>query len=215
MSEIISVMIVDDHPMVRKGLAMFIEGHENLKLLGEAGNAESALLLYKEKKPDVVLLDMVLGNEKGTQVIKEISKINADAAIIALTSFSDDKIIEDALRAGARGFLYKNVSVRELTDAIRQVYLGNMILDQRASAIILALMNTPRQETATSNLSKREEDVLRLLIEGLTNKQIASKLNLKLSTVKQYLSKVFSKLGVQSRTEAATIAIKDGILGDS
>ncbi|RLD07298.1 MAG: DNA-binding response regulator [Chloroflexi bacterium] len=212
---IIKVMIVDDHPMVRKGLAMFIDGSPNLELAGEANDSESALVLYKSAKPDVVLMDMVLNNASGIDVIKELRNENAEVAIIALTSFYDESLVKGALKAGARGFLYKNISIEELADAIRQVYLGRMILDPRASTLMLNLVNETnavQQNPDKLALSQRENDVLHFLVQGLTNKQIASQLKLQPSTIKQYISNILSKLGVQSRTEAATVAIKLGLV---
>ena len=213
--KMIKVMIVDDHPMVRKGLSMFIDSSPNLQLAGEAGDFESALSIYTLEKPDVILMDMVLNNASGTDVIREIRKEDSHAAIIALTSFDDEKLVKEALRAGARGFLYKNVSIDELADAIRQVYLGRMILDPRASALMLDLVNESdagQLAPVKMALSQRENDVLHFLVQGLTNKQIASQLELQPSTIKQYISNIFSKLGVQSRTEAATLAFKLGLV---
>jgi len=213
--EIIKVMIVDDHPMVRKGLAMFIDGSPNLELAGEASDSESALSLYKSANPDVILMDMVLNNASGIDVIKELRNENASVGIIALTSFDDENLVKGALKAGARGFLYKNISIEELADAIRQVYLGRMILDPRASTLMLNLVsetNAVQQDLGKMALSQRENDVLHFLVQGLTNKQIASQLELQPSTIKQYISNILAKLGVQSRTEAATVAIKLGLV---
>ena len=213
--KMIKVMIVDDHQMVRKGLSMFIDSSPNLQLAGEAGDFESALSIYTLEKPDVILMDMVLNNASGTDVIREIRKEDSHAAIIALTSFDDEKLVREALKAGARGFLYKNVSIDELADAIRQVYLGRMILDPRASALMLDLVNESdagQLAPVKMALSQRENDVLHFLVQGLTNKQIASQLELQPSTIKQYISNIFSRLGVQSRTEAATLAFKLGLV---
>jgi DNA-binding NarL/FixJ family response regulator len=214
--KIISVMIVDDHPMVRKGLAMFIESCPDLQLAGEAGDIAEALALYTELEPDVTVVDMILNNAYGTDLIKAIRKRNSQAAIIALTSFDNEELVKNALQAGARGFLYKNVGVNELAEAIRQVHMGRMILDSHASTLMLNLMNganaTRRPDSVKLALSQRESDVLHLLVLGLTNKQIASRLDLQPSTVKQYISNIFSKLGVQSRTEAATLALKLGLV---
>lgn len=162
--EIIKVMIVDDHPMVRKGLVMFVGGFVDLKMVGEAADAASALEIYRREQPDVVLMDMVMPDEGGASAISRIRQEFPTAAIIALTSFGEDHLIEAALRAGARGFLYKTVSVEELADAIRQTHRGRTILDPKASEVMLRMVSgtesTP-QTAPQSNLSERENKVLR------------------------------------------------------
>ena len=211
----IKVMIVDDHPMVRKGLAMFVAGYEDMQLVAETGNAANALELYESQRPDVVLMDMVMTEQDGATTIAQIRQAHPTAAIIALTSFGEEQLIEAALRAGARGFLYKNVSVDELAEAIRQTYRGRTILDPKASEVMLRLVSgsdSPLPVTLKSDLSEREHMVLTLLARGLTNKQIAAQLQLQPSTVKQYISNILSKLNVQSRTEAVSAALKLGLI---
>ena len=213
-NDVIKIMIVDDHPMVRKGLAMFVNGSDGLQLIGEAGNAKDALSLYERKLPDVVLMDMVLSETSGANIIRRIRQINPEAAIIALTSFGEEKIIKDALQAGVRGFLYKSVGVDELGEAIRQVHMGRTILDAKASDVMLEIVGASDSlgpASSKADLSQRENDVLQFLIQGLTNKQIATQLDLRPSTVKQYVSNILSKLGVQSRTEAVAVALKLGL----
>ncbi len=212
--DIIKVLIVDDHPMVRKGLAMFVSGFPDLQLVGEASNASDGLELFRREHPDVVLMDMVMPEQNGAAAIATIQKEAPGVAVIALTSFSEEKLIEAALKAGARGFLYKDVSVDELADAIRQTYRGRTILDPKASDVMLRMLQTSSSgnDVMKAELSDREWDVLRLLAQGLTNKQIAVRLVLQLSTVKQYTSNILSKLNVQSRTEAVATAMKMGLL---
>ncbi len=207
LEEKISVMIVDDHPMVRQGLAMFVDVNADMHLVGEANNLDSGLKLYLKELPDVILVDMVLANESGVNLIKKIRAKNPRAAIIALTSFDDEKIVAAALQAGARGFLHKNVSVKELSDAIRKVHLGHTILDPRASEMMQNFLKALESPTIVQP-SQRELEVLQLLVEGLTNKQIASELDVKASTVKQYVSNLLVKLKVQSRAEAVAVALK-------
>lgn len=213
--ELIKVMVVDDHPMVRKGLTMFVGGFADMQLVGEAADAASALELYRREQPDVVLMDMVMPNGDGAIAISRIRQEFPAAAIIALTSFGEDYIIEAALRAGARGFLYKTVSVEELADAIRQIYRGRAILDPKASDVMLRMVSGTESAPPAlpqTDLSERENEVLGLLVEGLTNKQIAARLRLRPSTVKQYISNILSKLKAQSRTEAVAAALKLGLL---
>ncbi len=214
-NELIKVMVVDDHPMVRKGLVMFVDGFADMQLVAEAADAVSALEMYRREQPDVVLMDMVMPDESGASVISRIRQEFPAAAIIALTSFGEDHLIESALRAGARGFLYKTVSVEELADAIRQIHRGRTILDPKASDVMLRMVSGEEASPTSlpqSALSERENDVLRLLVEGLTNKQIAARLDLRPSTVKQYISNILSKLNVQSRTEAVAATLKLGLL---
>jgi DNA-binding NarL/FixJ family response regulator len=214
-AEIIKVMIVDDHPMVRKGLALFVAGYPDMQLVAEASNAAEAGEKFDQYRPDVVLMDMVMPGGDGASAIANIRQRHPTAAIIALTSYGEEQLIEAALRAGAHGFLYKNVSVDELADAIRQVYRGRTILDPKAADVMLRLVSatdSPSPVPVKSDLSDRERDVLKLLVQGLTNKQIAVQLNLQPSTVKQYISKVLSKLNVQSRTEAVAVALQLGLL---
>lgn len=211
----IKIMVVDDHPMVRKGLSMFISGFSDMELVGEAANAAAALEIYRRERPDVVLMDLVMPEGDGASAIQRIRQEFPQAAIIALTSFGEEHLIQAALRAGARGFLYKTVSVDELAQAIRQVHQGRAILDPKASDVMLRMVSSSTWRQAPeldSELSERENQVLQLLVEGLTNKQIAAQLQLRPSTVKQYISNILAKLHAQSRTEAVAAALKMGLI---
>lgn len=211
----IKVMIVDDHLMVRKGLAMLVSGFKDLRLVGEASNAAGALKLFESEKPDVTIIDMMMPDISGAEIIRRIRKIHADAVFIALTSFGEENLIEEALRAGVRGFLYKDVGVSDLADAIRQTYKGRTVLDPKASDVMLRLVNDSNLSSSASVpfvLSERERHVLELLAQGLTNKQIAAQLDIQLSTVKQYASHVFSKLKVKNRAEAVASALRLGLI---
>ncbi|MBV5331783.1 response regulator transcription factor, partial [bacterium] len=137
---------------------------------------------------------------------------DADAIIVALTSFGEEELIKEALRAGARGFLYKNISVHELADAIRQAHKGRVVLDPKASEVMLRIVSESNSAPIKSELSEREHEVLQLLAQGLTNKQIAMRLGIQLSTAKQYVSNIFAKLEVKSRAEAAATALRLGLI---
>ncbi len=211
--EIITVLIVDDHPMVRKGLALFVSSFTGMQLAGEAGNAAAALELYRQERPNVVLMDLIMPGDNGATAIQRIIQEFPEAAIIALTSFAQEQLIADALRAGARGFLYKSISAEDLADTIRQVHAGRTILDPQASEVLLKLLQeTPASGEINLNLSERENQVLHLLTQGWTNKQIASQLQIKPSTVKQYLGKLFAKLNVSSRAEAVAVFLQFGLV---
>jgi NarL family two-component system response regulator LiaR len=208
----IKVMIVDDHLMVRKGLALFVNGSKDMELVGEAEDSAGAIQLYEQENPDVVLMDMMLPDNDGATTISRICKSHPGAKIIALTSFTEDEIIENALQAGASGFLLKNVSVEELASSIRMVHQGKTIFDAKASDVLHRLINRTEADDKKAVFSEREKDVLRLLANGLTNKQIAAHLKVQPSTVKQYLSYIFSKMRVQNRAEAVAAAIRMNML---
>jgi NarL family two-component system response regulator LiaR len=215
MNETIKILIVDDHPMVRRGLAVFIDSQPDLHLVGEAADAAKAFELYQRHLPDVVLMDMVMPGQDGATAIRHIRQEFPHAAIIALTSYGDDTLIEAALGAGARGFLYKDVSSEELAEAIRQTHRGRTILDAKASEVMLRLVSehtSPAVEAPRSDFSERELLVLKYLVDGLTNKQIAVQLGIQPSTIKQYLRGIFAKLNVQSRAEAVGVALRLGVL---
>jgi len=214
-NEIINVMVVDDHPMVRKGLAMFVGGSEGMQLAGEASNAVEALETYRRVRPDVVLMDMVMPGQSGADAMELIRREFPDSVVIALTSFGEEELISAALKAGARGFLYKTVSVEELAEAIRQAYRGRSILDPKAADVMLKLVkgsSAPPPVAEKPELSEREKEVLALMVEGLTNRQIAARLKIQPTTVKQYSGNIFSKLKVSNRTEAVAIAVRLGIV---
>lgn len=214
-SDIITILVVDDHPIVRKGLVTFISSFPDLKLVGEAEDAACGLEIYRRERPQVVLMDLLLPDMDGASAIRMIRQEFPDAIILALSASGDDELIEAALRAGARGFLSKLVSISELADSIRQVRRGRMILDVRASEIMQRLFSIPETSASLStknSLSDREQTVLSLLVQGQTNKQIATNMDVQLSTVKQYIGNILSKLRVRSRTEAVAVALKLGLV---
>jgi two-component system, NarL family, response regulator LiaR len=214
-TDVISVLIVDDHPVVRKGLAMFVGSFADLKLVGEAEDAATALEIYRRERPRVVLMDLLLPDMDGAVAIRCIRQEFPEAAILALSASGDEELIEAALRAGARGFMSKLISVAELAEAIRQIWRGRMILDTKASQVLQRLFSasdSPMSVPSKANLSEREQSVLTLMARGQTNKQIATQLNIQLSTVKQYIGNILAKLRVHSRTEAVAVALKLGLV---
>ena len=198
----IRVMIVDDHEVVRQGFAMFLKGWDDLEMVGQAANGEEALALFKDLEPDVILMDMIMPKMGGIEAIRAIKDIDTSVKIIILTSFSNDVTqIRAALAAGANGFLYKDVSAEELAQAIQLAHKGSLVLTSDASEALIEPHTKPDYQ-----LSDREIDVLKLLVKGMSNPQIATELVISQATAKFHVSNILSKMGAGSRTEAASIA---------
>ena len=212
----IRILIADDHLMVRKGLSALIQDVSDFTLVGEAEDGSQAITMCHNLRPDVILMDIVMPEVGGIEAIRSIHADNPAASIIALTSFPDQQLIKQAVIAGALGFLYKNVSEEELVNAIRQVYMGQVVLDADTLGILMSRTEPlPKIEGqknyANIKLSPREKDVLCLLVDGKSTKQMATTLHIQPSTVKQALSSLYQKLGVNNRTEAVSIALREKI----
>ncbi len=206
----IRVMLVDDHAMVRRGLAAFLKVFNDLQLAGEAESGSAAIKLCGEVQPDVVLMDMVMPDMDGATATRIIRHQFPQVQVIVLTSFKEGELIKNALEAGAIGYLLKDVSVDELARAIRAAYSGRATLSPEAAQSLVQTANLP--PTPGLNLTEREREVLSLMIEGLNNTQIAGRLTVSPSTIKSHVSKILSKLGVASRTEAVTLALRNHIV---
>jgi NarL family two-component system response regulator LiaR len=206
----IRVMVVDDHAMVRRGLATFLMVYDDLELAGEAESGEEAIQLCSEVKPDVILMDMVLPVMDGAAATSVIRKRYPKVQVIALTSFKDKNIIKNALEAGAIGYLLKDVSAAELALAIRAAHAGRATLSQDVAQVIVQTAGQPPEPGL--DLTEREREVLALMVEGLNNTQIAGRLTVSPSTIKSHVSNILSKLGVSSRTEAVTLALRHGLV---
>ena len=206
----IRVMIVDDHPMVRLGLSTFLKVYDDLELVGEADDGEAALQLCGEVSPDVVLMDMVMPTMDGVAATRAIRQQFPNAQVIALTSFKEEGLVEKALQAGAIGYLLKDVSADPLVAAIRSAHKGRATLSPEATQILVEAANKP--PPPGHDLTKREWAVLALLVEGLNNTQIAHRLGVSSSTVKTHVSTILSKFGVESRTEAAALALRHHLI---
>ena len=201
----IKVMLVDDHAVVRSGLAAFLSVVPDLELIGEAENGDEAVRRCGLLNPDVILMDLMMPVTDGVTATRLIHEKYPAVHVIALTSFPEDDLVQQALQAGATGYLMKNVSARELADAIRAAHKGKMTLSPEAAQ---ALAHAAANKNEGAELTDREREVLKLMVEGLNNQEIADRLVVSLSTVKYHISNILSKLQVDNRVAAVTLAIQ-------
>jgi two-component system, NarL family, response regulator LiaR len=201
----IRVMIIDDHEIVRRGLGAMLSAFDDLALAGEAESCEQALQLLTEQQPDVILMDLVMPEVDGAVATRLIKAAYPSIQVIALTSFKEQDLVHAALQAGAVGYLLKNIPANELADAIRSAHRGQMTLAPEVSRQLIESSRTTIKQDA---LTRRELEVLKWMVEGASNAEIAGHLFVSRSTVKYYVSSILSKLGASSRTEAVSIAIK-------
>ena len=208
----IRVLIVDDHAMVRQGIATFIELPDDVELVGEAANGGEAIARGEELKPDVVLMDLVMPEMDGVAATREIKARFPNVKILALTSFVNDAQITPARQAGASGYLLKDIAAEDLRNAIRAAPRGETPLAPPVAEKLIEGVTAPREDTRLlDQLTEREREVLALLGCGLSNKEIAAKLSISEKTVKFHVSDVLSKLGLGDRTQAALFASKHGL----
>ena len=204
--EPIRVLIVDDHPVVIRGLATVLSALDDMSLVGEARSGEEAIELCESIQPDVVLMDLVMPGMGGVKAIQVIRERWPQTAVIALTSFVERGMVEEAIRAGAISYLLKNISAEELGNAIRGAVSGRSTLSEEVARLLVQDIRRPNKEDY--DLSDRERETLKLMTEGLSNVAIAKHLVISESTVKFHVSNILSKLGVTSRTEAVTLALR-------
>jgi NarL family two-component system response regulator LiaR len=205
-SSSIRVVIVDDHDMVRRGLAAFLKAEADLELVGEARDGREALRVCEQLQPDIILMDLVMPEMSGAEATQSIRERCPEVQVIALTSFQERDLVQEALQAGAISYLLKNVSANELAEAIRAAYAGRPTLAPEAAQALI--QTTGAGPALGDDLTAREREVLALMVEGLTNPQIAERLVVSRSTAKAHVSNILSKLGVSNRAEAIALALQ-------
>jgi two-component system, NarL family, response regulator LiaR len=202
----IRVMIVDDHAVVRSGLTAFLQAYDDLALAGEARSGDEAVEICARINPDVVLMDLVMPGMDGADATQAIRRACPGTQVMILTTFKDEGMVQKALRAGAIGYLLKDVLADELAEAIRLAHAGQSILSPEATRALIHGASEMAQPG--SDLSDREREVLALMVKGLNNTEIAEKLIVSLSTVKHHVSHIFTKLGASNRAEAVALAVQ-------
>lgn len=206
----IRILLVDDHALVRSGLKNFIYGYEWMEPVGEAGNGQEAIEFCSQHPVDVILMDMVMPVMDGVQATRQILERNPAIKIVILTSFLEQDMVQQALRAGAIGYILKNVSADDLAKAIRSAYEGRSTLAPEATeALVQATRN---QHQPGADLTEREREVLTYLARGFSNAEISHKLSVSLATVKFHLANIYTKLGVNNRVEAVTTALEHNLV---
>jgi len=202
----IRVLLVDDHAVVRSGLSKFLMVNKDMELAGEASDGNEALQMVAAYHPDVILMDLLMPGTDGISATREIHQKYPQIKILALTSFSEQDMVQGALQAGAIGYIQKNVTAVELANAIRSAYVGRMTLSSEAAQALAR--STTQSHLPGNELTGRERDVLKCIVEGMNNNEIADSLVISLGTVKFHVSNIFQKMGVDSRVEAVKLALE-------
>ncbi len=210
----ISVMIVDDHEMVRRGARSYLEAQPDIAVVAQAGTGEEAVMMAREFVPDVVLMDLVMPGMDGVDATRKVKDVSPRSQIIILTSFHQDEYIFPALQAGAISYLLKDVKASELVEAIRRAARGDATLHPKIASRVIKTFRTlaPDESTPFVMLTEREMEVLKLIAKGYSNDQIAEQLVISLGTVKGHVSNILSKLHLADRTQAAVFAWQKGII---
>jgi two-component system response regulator DevR len=206
---VIKVFLVDDHEVVRRGVADLLEGDPELTVIGEASTAAQALARVPALRPDLVVLDVRLPDGNGIELCRDLRSKLPDLNVLMLTSYTDEEAMLNAILAGAGGYVIKDIQGMQLVSAVRDVGAGRSLLDNRAAAILMAKLRAAAKSTGPlGGLNERERALLDLIGEGLTNRQISQRMYLAEKTVKNYVSRLLTKLGLESRTQAAILATK-------
>ncbi|HXY93544.1 MAG TPA: response regulator transcription factor [Acidimicrobiia bacterium] len=207
--DVIRVFLLDDHEIVRRGVRELLEGEDDMVVVGEAGTAESALARIPPTRPRVALLDVRLPDGNGVEVCREVRSRHPEVACIMLTSFSDDEALVQAVVAGASGYLLKQIRGNDIVDAVRRVASGESLLDPKVAERVRAQFRKAEPEDERlARLTPQERRILGYIAEGLTNRQIGAEMHLAEKTVKNYVSNLLAKLGMERRTQAAVFAAR-------
>jgi NarL family two-component system response regulator LiaR len=210
--EPISVLIVDDHAVVRSGLRSFLRSEGDIEIVGEAGNGTEAIEKVQELLPEVVLMDLVMPGMDGIEATRTISRVSPASRVLVLTSFGEEDKVFPAIKAGARGYMLKDVPAKDLGRAIRGVARGEFLLHPDIAEKVLDELREPAAEPLPGELTPREVEVLTLVAQGLTNQEIAQRLIISVRTVKAHMSNILGKLHAADRTQAALYAMRQGLV---
>lgn len=212
----ISVLLVDDHPLLRTGLRTLLEREGDLRVLAEAGTGEEAILLAEKHKPDVVIMDLTMPGLHGLDATREIRRHNLKCAVLVLTAHAEERYLFPVLQAGASGYVRKDVADDELVQAIRQVASGKVYLDSEAQAMLLRGYLSPEESVdAFEGLSTRERQVLQLTAEGYSSREIGEKLHISHKSVETYRARVMEKLNISDRPSLVRYALRKGLLNEA
>ena len=214
MTDLISVLLVDDHAMVRQGVKAFLVTQSDLSVVGEAGSGEEAVRLAGQLIPDVILMDLIMPNMDGVEATRRVKQISPRSQVVVLTSYHEDEHIFPALKAGALSYILKDVSADELAAAVRKAAVGEAVLHPRVAARVIKELQGKRADALNpfTELSERELEVLKLIADGMSNADMAAKLVLSEKTIKGHVSNILSKLHLADRTQAAVYAWREGVV---
>jgi NarL family two-component system response regulator LiaR len=214
MAESISVLLVDDHSMVREGVRAFLVTQPDILVVGEAGSGEEAIKLAEQHVPDVVLMDLIMPNMDGVEATRRVKQVSPRSRVVVLTSYHEDEHIFPALKAGALSYVLKDVSADELASAVRKAAAGEAVLHPRVAARVIKELQGRREDSLNpfTELSERELEVLKLIADGMSNAEMAANLVLSEKTIKGHVSNILSKLHLVDRTQAAVYAWREGIV---
>jgi DNA-binding NarL/FixJ family response regulator len=214
-ADAVRVLVVDDHPVVRQGLRSFLSSRDGIDVIGEAGDAGEAVAEAERLLPDVVLMDLVMPGGGSVEAIGRIRALSPSPAVLVLTSFTAEDEVLPAVRAGASGYLLKDVAPADLEAAVRTVHRGGVVLGPEVAPTVMGEVARGRSAPGVEELTRRETEVLRLLADGLTNRELAAALFVSEKTVKTHVSSILSKLRLADRTQAALFAVRHGLTGEA
>jgi len=214
MSDKITVLLVDDHAVVRQGVRMFLDTQADLSVVGEASSGEDAVDLAVQHVPDVVLMDLIMPDMDGVEATRRVKQVSPRSQVVVLTSYHEDEHIFPALKAGALSYVLKDLSAEELAEAVRKAAVGEAVLHPRVAARVIKELQGKREDALNpfTELSERELEVLKLIADGMSNAEMAAKLVLSEKTIKGHVSNILSKLHLVDRTQAAVYAWREGVV---